>query len=53
MQVEYDDEELNDCVQNIIDCIDEDGNGEITQEEFVEHAFNNEFISNMLGGADG
>ena len=32
----------------IIEAVDEDGDGEISQTEFVTHAVKIEFISNML-----
>ena len=38
------------CVQDILEAIDVDNDGEITREEFVNNAMQSEFIKNMLEG---
>ena len=40
--------EIEDCVDNIIDAVDTDGDGVITKEEFVQNAMNSDFIFNMV-----
>ena len=36
------------CVQDILEAIDVDGDGDITKEEFVNNAMKSDFIRNML-----
>ena len=43
-----DKEEILAAVIEIIDIIDEDGNGEITKEEFVNNAMRSGFIRNLM-----
>ena len=38
------------CVKNIQEAVDEDGDGEISKEEFVENAMKIGFIQNILTG---
>ena len=33
-----------------MEAIDVDGDGDITQDEFIEHASKSQFMSNMLNG---
>ena len=37
------------CVQEILDAVDENNDGDITREEFVENALKSEFIKNLIG----
>ena len=37
------------CVQEILEAIDEDNDGEITKDEFVENAMKSNFIKNLIG----
>ena len=41
-------QEIEDCVDDIIDAVDADGDGVITKEEFVQNAMNCDFICNMV-----
>eukprot|EP00092_Neocalanus_flemingeri_P013638 GFUD01014709.1.p1 GENE.GFUD01014709.1~~GFUD01014709.1.p1 ORF type:complete len:221 (+),score=70.16 GFUD01014709.1:66-728(+) len=41
-------EELLDCTEEIMAAIDVDGDGDITRDEFIEHAPKSQFIANML-----
>ena len=41
-------QEIEDCVDDIIDAVDTDGDGVITKEEFVQNAMNSDFIINMV-----
>ena len=43
-----DKEEILAAVIEIVDIIDEDGNGEITREEFVNNAMRSGFIRNLM-----
>ena len=43
-----DKEEILAAVIEIVDIIDEDGNGEITKEEFVSNAMKSGFIRNLM-----
>ena len=36
------------CVQDILEAIDVDGDGDITKEEFVNNAMKSDFIRNLL-----
>lgn len=47
--VEADKEVLLSCVQEILEAIDENNDGEITKEEFVENAMKSNFIRNLIG----
>ena len=48
--VEAEREVLLACVQDILEAIDVDRDGDITREEFVNNAMKSSFIRNMLGG---
>ena len=48
--VEAEREDLLACVQDILEAIDVDRDGDITREEFVNNAMKSSFIRNMLGG---
>ena len=41
-------QEIEDCVDDIIDAVDTDGDGVITKEEFVQNAMNSDFILKMV-----
>ena len=41
-------QEVTMCVQAILEAMDEDGNGTISKEEFVNNALKIEFIRNIL-----
>ena len=43
-----DDEMLPSCVEDVRASIDLDGDGDITKDEFVRNALNNDFISKLL-----
>jgi Ca2+-binding EF-hand superfamily protein len=47
--VEAEREVLLACVQDILEAIDVDRDGDITREEFVNNAMKSSFIRNMLG----
>ena len=47
--MQADKEVLLSCVQEILEAIDEDNDGEITREEFVENAMKSSFIRNLIG----
>lgn len=40
-------EYISDCVKEIIETVDVDGDGIITKEEFVEHAMKSKFVSSI------
>ena len=40
-------ENISDCVKEIIETVDVDGDGIITKEEFVEHAMKSKFVSSI------
>ena len=42
------DDEIDECVDNIIEAVDADGDGVITKEEFVQNAMNCAFIFNVV-----
>ena len=42
-------EVLLSCVQEILEAIDENNDGEITREEFVENARKSSFIKDLIG----
>ena len=46
--IEEDDEMLPCCVEDVRSSIDVDGDGDISQEEFVKNALKNKFISKLL-----
>lgn len=48
LQVEVDQETVLDCAESIMEALDNDGDGEITKDEFTEHAGKNEFLENLL-----
>ena len=48
--IETEKEVLLACVQDILEAIDVDNDGDITREEFVKNAMKSEFIKNMLEG---
>ena len=50
--VQCDKEVLLSCVQEILEAIDEDNDGEITREEFVDNALKSSFIRNLIGEED-
>ena len=37
------------CVQEILEAVDENNDGDITRDEFVENAFKSDFIRNLIG----
>ena len=45
-------ERIEMCSQAIIQTMDEDGDGTISKEEFVDNALKIEFINNILNGED-
>ena len=40
------------CVQEILEAIDEDNDGEITKDEFVNNAMKSQFIKDLMGEED-
>ena len=40
--------EIEECVDEIIEAVDSDGDGEITKEEFVENAMLSKFLSKLI-----
>ena len=48
--VEVEKQVLLTCVQDILEAIDVDGDGDITKEEFVNNAMKSDFIRNLLEG---
>ena len=46
--VETDKEVLLACVQDILEAVDADRDGDITREEFVDNALKSNFIRNLL-----
>ena len=48
--IETEKEVLLACVQDILEAIDVDNDGDITREEFVKNAMKSKFIKNMLEG---
>lgn len=40
------------CVQEILEAIDENNDGEITKDEFVENAMKSQFIRDLVGEED-
>ena len=47
-----DKEVLLSCVQEILEAIDEDNDGEITKDEFVNNAMKSQFIKDLMGEED-
>lgn len=45
-------ERIEMCSQAIIQTMDEDGDGTISKEEFIDNALKIEFINNILNGED-
>ena len=45
---EVEQEDIDDCVQNILEAVDEDGDGEISKDEFVGNAMKLEFVHSIL-----
>ena len=45
-------EKIEMCSQAIIQTMDEDGDGTISKEEFIDNALKIEFINNILNGED-
>ena len=37
------------CVQEILEAVDENNDGDITKDEFVENALKSDFIKNLIG----
>ena len=37
------------CVQEILEAVDENNDGDITRDEFVENALKSDFIRNLIG----
>ena len=37
------------CVQEILEAVDENNDGDIPRDEFVETAFKSDFIRNLIG----
>jgi len=50
--IEPDKEVLLSCVQEILEAIDEDNDGEITKDEFVNNAMKSQFIKDLMGEED-
>lgn len=48
--IEEDDDLLTACVADVRDAVDQDGDGDISKEEFVKNAMGSKFIHNMLKG---
>ena len=46
--IEVEKQVLLTCVQDILEAIDVDGDGDITKEEFVNNAMKSDFIRNLL-----
>ena len=46
--IEEDEDLLAACVLDVIEAVDQQGDGEISKEEFVKNAMNCKFIFNML-----
>ena len=46
--IEEDEDLLAACVLDVIEAVDQEGDGEISKEEFVKNAMNCKFIFNML-----
>ena len=46
--IEEDQDLLAACVFDVIEAVDQEGDGEISKEEFVKNAMNCKFIFNML-----
>ena len=46
--IEQDEDMIAACVQDVRELIDNDGDGDISKEEFVSHAMESKFISNLL-----
>ena len=46
--IEEDQDLLAACVFDVIEAVDQEGDGEISKEEFVTNAMNCKFIFNML-----
>ena len=40
------------CIQEILEAIDEDNDGEITKDEFVNNAMKSQFIKDLMGEED-
>ena len=45
---EEDDDEIDDIADKIMEICDENKDGEISKEEFMEHAMKTEFILNLI-----
>ena len=45
---EVEQEVFNACIQNVVDALDEDEDGEITKEEFIQNAMKVGFIHNLM-----
>ena len=46
--IEEDGDLLAACVLDVLEAVDQEGDGDISKEEFVEHAMKCKFIFNML-----
>ena len=47
--LELSEEELDEASKEIMTTIDEDGDGDVTKEEFVKNALKNDFIRSIIG----
>lgn len=47
--LELSEEELEEASKDIMTTIDEDGDGDVTKEEFVKNALKNDFIRSIIG----
>ena len=47
-KIEEDEDLLHACVEDILNTIDKDGDGDITKEEFVKNAMQSKFINKVL-----
>ena len=48
--IEEDEDLVLACVSDVKDAVDQDGDGDITKDEFVKNAMQSKFICNMLKG---
>ena len=48
--IEEDEDLVLACVSDVKDAVDQDGDGDITKDEFVKNAMQSKFIFNMLKG---
>ena len=46
--IEYDEDDVKRCIKDIIGACDDDGDGEITKNEFVKNALKSLFIRSIL-----